>query len=375
MITSVPMPPAEGLGHYVWNLSTYVVGRGHEVHIVTRGQAGRPSCEKVHGIPIWRPRFYRLYPLHVHLHGLFLQRLVCRIEQEVDVFHVHTPLPPPFQTTRPVLLTVHSTTLADTRARKVDSLLEVLIRLQSLVSTQVERRLISTSRAITAVSTAAARQVCELLPGQTGPVDVTWNGVDTALFGPWDSRSAARRRLLFVGRIAPGKGLPDLLQALGVVAAQCPNVVLSIVGDGPLRKQAARQVARYGLGERVEFLGYVRSREALCTLYQEAWALVLPSYHESLPTVLLEAMASGTPVIATRVGSVPDIIVHGENGLLVSPGAPGELAEAICRLLGDVALGHRLGAEARRTVVQRFSWQIVGDRYLERYRTLLREVA
>ena len=371
MITSAPMPPAEGVGYYVWNLSRFLLGHGHQVTVITRGQRGKPSFEEFDELPIWRPRFYPVYPLHVHLHGLFVQRLVRRLESDIDIFHLHTPLPPPVHSRRPILLTVHSMMLADARARRTSSILDFVIKMVSLVSHRIERRLLGISGTVTAVSRVAAQhaQCCRT---QDSQVKITWNGVDTHFFSPNAHNPIDYGHLLFVGRLAPGKGLGDLVQALKLVVSRYPGTRISIAGDGPLRGKVISMIKRSGLDEHVGLLGHVDSRLDLRALYRGACALVLPSHHESLPTVALEAMACGTPVIATRVGSVPDIITDSANGLLVPSRAPEQLAEAICRMLSDPALRTRLGAAARHTVEKSFSWQVVGDNYLRCYQSLLK---
>jgi glycosyltransferase involved in cell wall biosynthesis len=373
MVISVPLPPGEGIGYYTWNLSRFLLSQGHQVQIITRGERGKPPREVLDGIPIWRPPFYPTYPFHVHLHGLFLQRLVRRLEGEIDIFHLHTPLPPPLRTQRPVLLTVHSMMLADVRSRRTESLFDVLSKLQAPVSTRIERRLFRISGRIAAVSQAAARDMQPLLLHEGKTVEVTWNGVDTGFFSPDGNEIPESGTLLFVGRLAPGKGLADLVQAMTQVARQVPGARLLVAGDGPLHKKLGSLIAQSGLEGQIELLGHVQSRERLRTLYRESWAFVLPSHHESMPTVVLEAMACGTPVISTRVGSVPDFIVDGSNGLLVPPRAPEAMAGAISKLLGDQELCARLGAAARRTVEDRFSWQAVGAAYLRCYRALLEE--
>src|SRR5688572_15189430 len=116
MVVSVPLPPQEGIGYYVWNLSRWLVQRGHSVRIITRGDLqGRPQL-LTEGVEIWRPTFVPLYPWHVHLHSLFVNRLVARLESSVDVFHLHSPLPPIIKTRRPMLLTVHTPLRADVRS-------------------------------------------------------------------------------------------------------------------------------------------------------------------------------------------------------------------------------------------------------------------
>lgn len=375
MITSVPLPPTEGVGHYVWNLSRFLIEQGHHVQIITRSQRGKPFREEIDGLPVWRPRFYPLYPFHVHLHGVFVQRLVRRIEDNVDVFHIHTPLAPPIRSHSPSLLTVHSMMIPDTKERRVDSAFEVLIRLQSPVSALIEKRLLATSQVVTTVSSVAAENVRNVCPELGSLIEITWNGTDTEVFTPDRDRSKTRNRFLYVGRVAPGKGLEDLVSAMSLVVARHPAAKLSIVGDGPLKSRIQAIVVEAGLDRHVKFLGHVGSRTVLCDLYRDAAALVLSSHHESLPTVVLEAMACGTPAIATSVGSVPDVVCDEENGLLVSPHAPREMADAMCRILDQAHLVELFGMAARRTIEERFSWQVVGRSYLRQYQAMMREAA
>jgi glycosyltransferase involved in cell wall biosynthesis len=373
MVISVPMPPREGLGYYTWNLSRFLVGHGHQVQIITRGQRGKPAVEMLEGIPIWRPRFYPVYPFHVHLHGLFVQQLVRQLQDEGVLFHLHTPLPPPLRTRCPVLLTIHSLMLPDVQARRMESPIDIFHWLQSPVSTQIERQLFRISDRITTVSEAVARDVQPLLDRSGKSVEVTWNGVDTAFFSPDTRKASEPDSLLFVGRLAPGKGLSDLVQAMVGIVRRHPMARLRIAGHGPLHTKLKALVGQNGLAGQVELLGHVDSRNRLRDLYRDAWALILPSHHESMPTVLLEAMACGTPVISTDVGSVSDVVANGTNGLLIPPRAPGELARATCLLLSDAGLRNRLGTAARRSVEERFSWEAVGAAYLRCYRVLSEE--
>lgn len=361
------MPPREGIGFYVWNLSRFLVGQSHQVHIITRSQGKQPFHEELEEIQIWRPRFFPIYPLHVYLHALFVQNLVKQLDAEVDLFHLHTPLPPPVRTKRPVLLTVHSLMLADARARKVDSVYDLLTKLQSPVSSLIEKQLFHISRKVTAVSPPVAEQVQHFLPQKKRRVEITWNGVDSRFFSPGNQDCSNPSELLFVGRLAPGKGLHDLILAFKIVIVQFPNVKLSIVGDGPLYSKMLSMIEQNGLKNHVRLIGHISSREALRAFYQQAWGFILPSHHESLPGVILEAMACGTPVIATRVGGIPAVINNGVNGFLVSPRAPDALAGAICRLLKDDGFHSKLGQAARQTVEKQFSWNIIGENYLNCY--------
>jgi glycosyltransferase involved in cell wall biosynthesis len=147
--------------------------------------------------------------------------------------------------------------------------------------------------------------------------------------------------LAFAGRLGPQKALGVALEALAGV----PDVTLAIAGDGPDREQLEARARELGLGSRARFLGSV-PRDAVLRLFRAADAAVLSSAWENLPHTVLEALAVGSPVIATAVGGVPEIVHEGENGLLVPPNDPVALAGAIRRLFADDDLRRRLADAA-----------------------------
>jgi len=169
---------------------------------------------------------------------------------------------------------------------------------------------------------------------------------------PTSTRGELRSRLgfngptiAFAGRLTTQKSLDVLVQAL----EECEGVSLVIAGDGDERAPTAALVERLGLAGRVRLLGALDRMEVL-ELFAAADAAVLPSSWENFPHSVVEALAVGTPVIATRVGGVPEVVHDGENGLLVPPGDPAALAAAVSRYFGDAALRDRLRAAAAPSV-------------------------
>ena len=138
----------------------------------------------------------------------------------------------------------------------------------------------------------------------------------------------AERRLLFVGRLCDEKGLPLLIEAFARVVAAGRDCHLSIVGDGPLRTDVEAFVRDRRLEASIELLGW-RGSEAVVEALRGARALVLPSFAEGLPVVIMEAMALGRPVIATTIAGIPELVRPGENGWLVPAGSVDALAAAI----------------------------------------------
>jgi glycosyltransferase involved in cell wall biosynthesis len=375
MVISVPLPPREGIGYYVWALSRFLVGQGHQVQIITRGQRGKPFYEELEGFPVWRPRFYPIYPLHVHLHRIFVQRLVRRLESEVDLLHLHTPLPPPLRTRQPYLVTAHTTAVGQARIIQVKSLRSLLVRAQTAVSLRIQRKLLGCADRIVTVARSIVEELSEygIDPRQ---VEVLGNGVDTDLFRPIGGNQGAppaRTYVLAAGRLDARKGFQDLIEAMPYVVEQFPDVCLYVAGTGPMEGPLRAQVERLGLGHVVRLLGHVE-RSQMVALYQSATVFAHAAHYEGLPTVLLEAMACGRAVVSTAVSGALDVVEDSVNGLFVPPNAPNKMARGICRLLGDTELRAQLGAAARRTVEERFSWQIVGSNYLRCYQALLNEV-
>ena len=165
---------------------------------------------------------------------------------------------------------------------------------------------------------------------------------------PMPVRDELRRELgfadstiVFAGRLGRQKALGVLLHAL----ADVPDVTLAVAGDGPERASLERTAHDLGLDGRVSFLGAV-PRDRVLRLFRAADASVLPSAWENFPHTVVEALAVGCPVIATAVGGVPEVVRDGENGLLVPPGDPAALAEAIERFFADADLRTRLSAAA-----------------------------
>lgn len=163
----------------------------------------------------------------------------------------------------------------------------------------------------------------------------------------------AGNRLVFVGRLAAVKGVPVLLQALAAARLERPDLHLTLIGDGPERPAIEAAARDHGLADAVTFAGY-RSQAEVALALAQADMLVLPSFAEGVPVVLMEAMAARLPVIATRVGGVGELVAEGAAGILVPPGDADGLSRAILRLAGDGGLRAQMGAAGRETVCHDF---------------------
>jgi glycosyltransferase involved in cell wall biosynthesis len=188
------------------------------------------------------------------------------------------------------------------------------------------------------------------------------NAIDTEEFSRRRTVAQARRRLGLavdrpvigaVGRLSAEKGFDVLIRAVGQLLQGGRDVELLIVGEGAEQSRLRALIAELGLTERVRLLGY---RADLHELYEALDVFALSSHREGLPNVLLEAMALGVPVVATRIAGIPRLIRDGENGLLVNPGDTNELTRALAQLLGEPELGSRLARSGRNTIEEGYSF-------------------
>ena len=194
---------------------------------------------------------------------------------------------------------------------------------------------------------------------------VVYNGIAAADLNGVKPFEHARPYVFALGRHVAQKGFDVLLRALKLLAARNSFCDLILAGDGVEQAALRSLAAELGLTERVLFTGRVNHGKVM-SLFAGCRIFVLPSRHEPFGIVNLEAMAAGKPIVASWVGGVPEIVVEGENGLLVPPEEPEALATAIGRLLSDEALRQRLGANARERA-KCFTWSKIAAEYMEVY--------
>jgi colanic acid/amylovoran biosynthesis glycosyltransferase len=178
--------------------------------------------------------------------------------------------------------------------------------------------------------------------------------VDTGLFRPPEApRADSPMRVLCVSRLVLGKGLTLLLEALAEVAGEGLEVELVLVGEGPEREAIERRSHELGLDGRVRLTGAI-GQDEIRAHYAEASVFCLPSFAEGVPVVLMEAMATGLPVIVTRIAGIPELVDDGESGILVRPARADDLAGALRRLADSAGLRRSMGEAGRRTVIARY---------------------
>jgi glycosyltransferase involved in cell wall biosynthesis len=214
----------------------------------------------------------------------------------------------------------------------------------------LERRAAAWCRAIVAVADAERRAGLEAGVGSEDKYRVIRNGIDPAAFDR--PRRVVPGRILLVGRLAAQKRPDVAIRALARLRERRPDAVLDVVAHGPLEREAAVLVAELGLGDRVRLLG---KRDDVPDLLAQAECFLLTSDYEGCPYTVLEAMAAGVPVVATRVGGLPELVADDETGVLFEPGDPDAAANALDRVLGAPQHARRLGEAGRERVRREFS--------------------
>jgi N-acetyl-alpha-D-glucosaminyl L-malate synthase BshA len=372
-------PTVGGSGVVASELATHLGRRGHLVHVFSskvpfRLALGEPNVE-VHVVdPAKRP------PLEndAYSHALAGAMAEVAVTSGLDVLHVHYALPhaPSALAARQIVqaggrraprlvTTLHGTDVTNVGA-------DPALRL-------VTRHAVLASNAVTTPSAwlrEAALQALDLPRGTR--IDVVPNFVDLEAFHPDPERPDLRALfpqerwegaerpgvLLHASNFRALKRVGDAVSALAEVVRTRP-AVLVLVGDGPERAGVERLAASLGLAGRVAFLG---ERPDLGPLFSQADLFLLPSDQESFGLAALEALASGVPVVASRVGGLPEVVVDGRTGLLVPPHDPRALAAAVLELLDDEPRRTDMGRAAREDAVTRFRPEPMVDRYEAIYR-------
>jgi len=185
-------------------------------------------------------------------------------------------------------------------------------------------------------------------------------GVDAGRFSMKQDQSDKKFTILFVGRLEPIKGLIVLFEAVKRLTNAGIDCRLDIVGDGPLNDVLLKKAMQIGLLERVAFNGPV-GQDEIMDHYDRAHALVISSFMEGIPVVLMEAMAKGLAVVATNVGGITELVEDGSNGFVVPAGSVDHLYDALKRLADDHELTVKMGIQGRKKVVEEFSITHLGE--------------
>jgi glycogen synthase len=242
------------------------------------------------------------------------------------------------------------------------------------LSSWMEREGLLACDAVVAVSRDMKEDVLKAYPIPASKVAVIHNGVDPEKYYPRDGLeslakfSIRKPFVFFVGRLSRQKGIFDLLAAMDHV----PKGTTLVLATGKPDTPGIEVDLRAALKSRhdVVWIQDMLEDHDLVNLYNEAAVFACPSVYEPFGIINLEAMACETPVVATRVGGIKEVVVDGETGLMVPPGEPVKLGAALTRILEDPATAAKMGEEGRRHVLEHFTWDRIATKTLELYRSL-----
>lgn len=374
-------PTIGGSGIVATELGVQLYCRGHEVHFISydlperllRDDDGRftvdcGSCGagvlRFHHIDVPHYPLFRFPPYTLAL-ATKLYRVV--LEEHLDLVHVHYAIPH----STSALLAKQMLHANCGRSIKIITTLHgtdsVLVGQEPNYKDTVEFS-INGSDAVTAVSESLRRQTLEMFT-ITREIDVIYNMIDTNVFQPREGGAGVGWRLtvMHVSNFRPVKRPADAVRAFDLIARVVPSRLV-MVGDGPERAAVQELARSLGLSDVVEFTGF---SHGVSETLRCADVLLSTSESESFGLSIAEAMATGAPVVAYRVGGIPEVVEDGVTGVLVRPFDLAALAEAAVKILLCPALRARMGEAARRRIVERFSPAVILPRYEALYRSLV----
>jgi D-inositol-3-phosphate glycosyltransferase len=377
-----------GMNVYVRDLSRELARRGHHVDVYTRSQD--PSLPRIrsglgHGarvihLPAGPEHPYDKHLVYDHLPE-FVDGVLAQAEADAahyDVLHSHYWLSGVVARELRRRWGTPIAHMAHTLGKMKNAVAQRPEERETARRIAVETEIVRSADALVAATPVEREQLEQLYAADRGRIRVISPGVDIERFHPIPAAHAQehigicpdRRTILFVGRIEPLKGIDNLLRAMARIAEKCPDLreglCVSIVGgdldrvredDEMMRLQELRE--ELGIGDIVTFLG-ARDQDMLQYYYSAAEMVVMPSDYESFGMVALEAMACGTPVIASDVGGLAFLVKQGRTGYRVPARDPAALAAKITRLLTDEGLRRRIGQRAA-CWAESYAWPRIAD--------------
>lgn len=346
------------------------------------GYRETPRKAEIDGIPVVYPRYIRPPGKLCHAPSCYtmfwgLRRALGKLLREFQphILHAHTATPDGYAGL--LLKQRYGLPLVvSLRGSDVN-----IYPYRDCMTFRLTRRVIAKADKVTAVSGALKSEAERITPSQKEIV-VVYTGCDVAQFSfSKAARLLFRERLgippeslvlIFVGHLLRAKGLFELIDAFRLLYREHPDLHLILVGAGEDGKALATEAAEANVGDRVHFVG-ARPHDEIPGWLSAADVFVLPSWHEGLPNAVVEAMACERPVVATRVGGIPEAVEDGESGVLVERGDVEALADAITLLAKDSTRRASMGAAGRRIVERRFTWEKNAEKTVQVYREVLGE--
>ncbi len=370
-----------GIARHCEGLAKALVKQNHEVHLFTLDFPGSPSYEEMDGIKVYRASTELGHPnflTWVLMFNHFLTKRVADVASKVDfdVMHVHDWLAAfsgisfKHYLKKPMVLTVHSTEVG--RAQGLHSP-------DSFSINGIEWWAMYEANRVIVCSQSMKNEICDHFNLPREKVDVIPNAIDATKYQISVDRGAVRQRygvgygeklILCVGRLVPQKGIEYFIRAIPAIAKRYPEAKFVIVGEGWSRDILEAEAHASGQGRKIQFTGFASDQEVI-NLMTSADVLVVPSIYEPFGIVALEGMATGVPVVASKVGGLSEVIEHDRTGLFVYPKNPESIAWGIDKVLSDPDHAKWMTENAKEKLHNAYSWEAVAMKTVDVYRKVV----
>ena len=367
-----------GIARHCEGLAKAFVKQGHDVYLFTLDFPGSPSYEEMGGVKVYRASTELGHPdflTWVLLFNHFLTKRMADVLPSVDfdVMHVHDWLAAfsgisfKHYTRKPMVLTVHSTEVG--RAQGLHSP-------DSFSINGIEWWSMYEADRVIVCSNSMKNEVCNHFNLPREKVDVIPNGIDVSKYQILVDRGAVRQRygvgwgeklVLCVGRLVPQKGIEYFIRAIPSIARRYPEAKFVIVGEGWSRDILEGEARATGYAHKIRFTGFASDTEVI-NLMTSADVLVVPSIYEPFGIVALEGMATGVPVVASKVDGLAEVIEHERTGIFVYPRSPDSIAWGIDRVLSDPDHARWLADNAKDKLHKAYTWEVVAMKTVEVYK-------
>jgi glycogen(starch) synthase len=370
-----------GIARHCEGLAKALVQQNHQVHLFTLDFPGSPNYEEMDGVKVYRASTELGHPnflTWVLLFNHFLTKRMADVVHSVDfdVMHVHDWLAAfsgisfKHYLKKPMVLTVHSTEVG--RAQGLHSP-------DSFSINGIEWWAMYEADRVIVCSQSMKNEICDHFNLPCDKVDVIPNAIDASKYQTSVDRGAVRQRygvgygeklILCVGRLVPQKGVEYFIRAIPDIAKRYPEAKFVIVGEGWSRDILEAEARASGQNRKIQFTGFASDQEVI-SLMTSADVLVVPSVYEPFGIVALEGMATGVPVVASKVGGLSEVIEHDRTGLFVYPKNPESIAWGIDRVLSDPDHAKWLTENAKDKLHKAYSWEAVAMKTVEVYRKVV----
>ena len=384
-------PLTGGTGAYVYYLSNELLKNGYQIHVVT----GSNQTQDIQVNPQLDVSFLKIPKMPIIKSFLLAANSNRKLNSvrntaHIDITHPQLPLTPNFAVPpnfgKTLVCTVHSTWKGEAEAIRGEPYSRLNANEKFLVSFNwflrfFEEGMLARARKIIAVSHFTKWELTNYYKIPAHKIQVIHNGVDIKKFQPAVDKRKVKvamglnpddLAIVSVGRLYARKGLFTLIESMPDIIKKFPKAKFIISGKGQsdeMHKLNAH-AERLGVRGNIVFTGYTPDRE-LPKLYQAADVFAFSTFYEHHPFAVLEALATGLPVVTTTVGGIPETIDSGKNGYLVEPFNPRQFSEKILHLLENPAEAQEMGKKARQTVEQQLDWRIVVKEAMKVYDKVL----